>query len=515
MHLRSLTVQAIGPFAGRHTVDFDALGQAGLFLLEGPTGSGKSTLIDAIVFALYGKVASSEASEERLRSAYAPDDTESVVDLVFEVPSGVYRVRRTPAYQRAKRRGAGTTTANATVKAWRLPAGAELDPAGLDAVGVPLGNRLDEIGAEIQKAVGLDRTQFVQTIVLPQGEFAHFLRAKPEERRGLLQKIFGTEVYERLQQRLAEMRREGDRASEAARAALTSGTSRLVGAMRLTDEEAAELRSTIEAAILRNDGLVSAVRAAVTERTDLLDGLAATARAAALSAEAARQSAREHLDQVTATDALLRRRDTLRAERAALDAAAEMNTEAVLQLTAARAARAVRPLLQGAERAGTSLDAARKTLTAALDGAPDDIATPPNGSDLRVHVQAAGRSAVETSAALGRLVEVEAGLEGRRRAVRQAGHAIDDLVAAIAADDTWLAARPAARADLLAQLEIARARAASRGDHESTLAAALEIVTAHADLAAAEHSRAEAVDARAAAGSAATRALGVERDLRA
>ena len=121
MHLRTLTLQAIGPFAGEHTVDFDALGQAGLFLLEGPTGSGKSTLIDAVVFALYGKVASSEASEDRLRSAYAPDDVESVVDLVFEVPSGIYRVRRTPVYQRAKRRGSGTTTANASVKAWRLP----------------------------------------------------------------------------------------------------------------------------------------------------------------------------------------------------------------------------------------------------------------------------------------------------------------------------------------------------------------------------------------------------------
>ena len=273
MHLRTLTLQAIGPFAGRHTVDFDALGQAGLFLLEGPTGSGKSTLIDAIVFALYGKVASSEASEDRLRSAYAADDVESVVDLVFEVPAGIYRVRRTPAYQRAKRRGSGTTTANASVKAWRLPAGTDLDPATLDSVGVPLGNRLDEVGAEIQKAVGLDRTQFVQTIVLPQGEFAHFLRAKPEERRGLLQKIFGTEVYERLALRLAEMRRESDRASAAARAALSSGTSQLVGAARLTDDEAADVRAAIDAAVVRGDGLVAAVRSVVAARTDALDGL--------------------------------------------------------------------------------------------------------------------------------------------------------------------------------------------------------------------------------------------------
>ena len=379
MHLRTLTLQAIGPFAGRHTVDFDALGQAGLFLLEGPTGSGKSTLIDAIVFALYGKVASAEASEDRLRSAYAADDVESVVDLVFEVPSGIYRVRRTPAYQRAKRRGSGTTTANASVKAWRLPAGTDLDPATLDSVGVPLGNRLDEVGAEIQKAVGLDRTQFVQTIVLPQGEFAHFLRAKPEERRGLLQKIFGTEVYERLALRLAEMRRESDRASAAARAALSSGTSQLVGAARLTDDEAADVRTAIDAAVVRGDGLVAAVRSVVAGRTDELDGWAAGARAAAVAADAVRRAARTHLDESTATDALLRRRDALRAERAALDAAADMNAEAILQLTAARAAQAVRPLLLGAERAATMLDAARKTVTAALDGAPDDIATPPDG----------------------------------------------------------------------------------------------------------------------------------------
>lgn len=515
MHLRSLTVQAIGPFAGRHTVDFDALGQAGLFLLEGPTGSGKSTLIDALVFALYGKVASSEASEDRLRSAYAADDVESIVDLVFEVPSGVYRVRRTPAYQRAKRRGAGTTTANATVKAWRLPAGVELDPSTLDAVGVPLGNRLDEVGAEIQKAVGLDRTQFVQTIVLPQGEFAHFLRAKPEERRGLLQKIFGTEVYERLQQRLAELRREGDRACEATRTALASGTSQLVGAARLPAEEAAELRSAIDAAVLRHDDLVAHVRSAVLARTEVLDTLAATARSAAGATDAVRQAARAHLDDVTATDALLRRRDSLRAERSALDESADLNAEAILRLTAARAAQAVRPLLLGAERARTALDAARKTVTAALDGAPPDIAAPPRGTDLRTHVQAEGRSAVELSAALGRLVDIEAGLESRRRAVRAARHAIDDLVAAIAADDQWLAARPSARAALLGELEAARAIAGTRGHREAALAAAAALVSAHTELATTERSLAEVTAARTAAGATATRALEVERDLRA
>src|SRR5512140_1035761 len=122
MHLRSMIVQAIGPFAGRYAIDFEELGASGLFLLEGPTGAGKSTLIDAIVFALYGKVASDEASDDRLRSAHAAPGDESVVDLVFEVPSGVFRIRRTPQYERPKRRGEGTTTQQASARLWRLPA---------------------------------------------------------------------------------------------------------------------------------------------------------------------------------------------------------------------------------------------------------------------------------------------------------------------------------------------------------------------------------------------------------
>ena len=217
MYLRSLTIQAIGPFAGRYTVDFEALGASGLFLLEGPTGAGKSTLIDAIVFALYGKVASAATSEDRLRSGFAADDVESVVDLTFETGAGVYRVRRTPAYDRAKRRGTGTARQQATVKLWRLagaapdvpPASDDLTaadslPLGIDAEhdGEIVSTRLDEAGPELQRIIGLDRAQFVQTIVLPQGEFASFLRADPEHRRSLLQKIFATDVYERLQYRL-------------------------------------------------------------------------------------------------------------------------------------------------------------------------------------------------------------------------------------------------------------------------------------------------------------------------
>ncbi|MBE9924636.1 AAA family ATPase, partial [Cellulosimicrobium cellulans] len=219
MHLHSLTFQAIGPFAGRHHVDLAALGASGIYLLEGPTGAGKSTIIDAIVFALYGKVASDAASDDRLRSAFAGPDVESYVDLVLEVPAGVFRVRRTPEYRRPKKRGTGTTTQQASVRLWRLAEVPPTDAPGAveDAAGELLSARLDEAGDEIRRLVGLDRRQLVQTVVLPQGEFATFLRAKPEDRAVLLQKVFGTELYHRAAARLAELARAARSRTDAAR----------------------------------------------------------------------------------------------------------------------------------------------------------------------------------------------------------------------------------------------------------------------------------------------------------
>ena len=254
MQLRTLTLQAIGPFAGRHTVDVARLAASGLFLLEGPTGAGKSTLIDAVVFALYGTVASAQASEERLRSTAAAPGTESFVDLVFEVPAGVFRVRRSPQYERTKRRGEGTTTQQATVRAWRLPADTPTgaSPEELDAYGEPLGNRLDEVGQLVAGWIGLDRQQFVQTVVLPQGEFATFLRARPEDRRLLLQKIFGTQVYEDLVGRLAELRREANAAVAAATTALGGAVSHLAGAARL-DDEAAAVRAEVNLGLVQGE----------------------------------------------------------------------------------------------------------------------------------------------------------------------------------------------------------------------------------------------------------------------
>ena len=214
MRIHSLTMTGIGPYAGREHVDFDAVGASGRFLLTGPTGSGKTTIIDAIVFALYGDVAdSADSSKERIRSTLVGPHTESVIELVFSTGAGVYRVRRTPTYERAKRRGQGTTTQNGTVKLWHL---AEVGGEPLDE---PV-TRVGDADAEIARAVGLSREQFTQTVVLPQGKFARFLRADSSERQHLLKDVFGTGIYDAIQDALIQASRDGARRVEQAAADL-------------------------------------------------------------------------------------------------------------------------------------------------------------------------------------------------------------------------------------------------------------------------------------------------------
>jgi exonuclease SbcC len=220
MNLHRLTLRAVGPYAGEFTVDFAELGASGTFLLEGPTGAGKSTVIDAIVFALYGSLAGEGASRDRLRSHHAPPEVEPFVELVFETAAGVHRVRRTPAWRRPKKNGTGTTPANATATLVRL--------TSPDATsGEVVSTSTQEVGGEIGRILGLTRQQFVQTVVLPQGEFAAFLRSTGEERRTMLQSLFGTEIYEATTAQLVEARRSANTAVAAADHAVELGWARL------------------------------------------------------------------------------------------------------------------------------------------------------------------------------------------------------------------------------------------------------------------------------------------------
>ena len=190
MKIRWLRITGIGPFAGEHTVDFSAFEDSGLFLLDGPTGAGKSTLIDAITFALYGDVArTKDASKDRLRSNHITDSDPSEADLVFEVATGIYRVTRTPAYTPAGKKSQRNSKSTLT----RVVEDPDA-PDGWRTV-EPIASGPRDVGYEIPAIVGLDKDQFLQTIVLPQGKFSQFLNATSDAREQILRDIFDTQIY--------------------------------------------------------------------------------------------------------------------------------------------------------------------------------------------------------------------------------------------------------------------------------------------------------------------------------
>ena len=193
MRIHRLRITAFGPFAGTVEVDLDALAANGLFLLHGPTGAGKTSVLDAVCFALYGTVPGSRHGA-RLRSDHAAEGLAPEVVCEFSAGGRRLEVTRSPAWERPKRRGAGTTTEQARVLLQELG----------DEGWQPLTNRVDEAALALDDVLGLGLEQFTKLVLLPQGEFAAFLRADAETRRALLERLFGTDRFGAVQQWLRE-----------------------------------------------------------------------------------------------------------------------------------------------------------------------------------------------------------------------------------------------------------------------------------------------------------------------
>ena len=231
MRLHTLRMHAVGPFADEQVIDFDRLGAGGLFLFEGPTGVGKSTILDALTFALYGGLASDSGDPARLRSDFAGPDDRPEVTLEFSVRGGRHRITRSPEHARPKKRGAGVTKEKASVHLERFGAG------GWES----RSHAKDEVGTIVGELLGLTREQFRQVVLLPQGEFATFLRAGDDERREVLAKLFGTQFFRTITDSLQARAQEANRALQGADADLRARVSAACEAAGLEPDEHADL----------------------------------------------------------------------------------------------------------------------------------------------------------------------------------------------------------------------------------------------------------------------------------
>lgn len=189
-----LTVSAFGPYANKTIFDMEKLGNKGIYLITGDTGAGKTTIFDAITFALYGSASGNNREANMIRSKYAKPETPTGVELEFEYNDKVYKIKRNPEYERPTKRGNGTT---------KQKAEAELTMPDGNII-----NKNKEVDFKIEEIMGLDKKQFSQIAMIAQGDFLKLLYAPTEERIKIFRHIFKTELFERLQDKLGKAAKE-------------------------------------------------------------------------------------------------------------------------------------------------------------------------------------------------------------------------------------------------------------------------------------------------------------------
>ena len=266
-----LKMVGFGPYAGVQELDFDRLGSSGLYLITGDTGAGKTTIFDAITFALFGEASGNNRNPSMLRSKYAKEDMPTRVELTFAYGGKVYTVTRNPTYERAKTKGTGTTTESAGAEL-TYPDGRQITKRG-------------EVDAAIREIIGLTREQFSQIAMISQGDFRKLLQAETSERQKIFRDIFKTDLYVMLQNQLkekaGEVRGQRDQASQSIRQYINGVT---------CDEDSVY---ALDAQKAKNGELP------VTEVIELFRALLEQDRQAELALEADLAAVEKELEQIT------------------------------------------------------------------------------------------------------------------------------------------------------------------------------------------------------------------------
>ncbi|GGG57326.1 nuclease SbcCD subunit C [Kocuria dechangensis] len=438
MRLHRLEITAFGPFAGHEVIDFEPLNEAGLFLLNGVTGAGKTSVLDALCFALYGTVPGGRAARA-LRSHHAEPTAAPEVQLEFTAAGRRFLLTRSPYWEAPSTRAASGT-------AVRQPK-ALLQERGTDGGWEAKATRLDDVGELVKEVVGLSKEQFTQVILLPQGEFAEFLRASSADREAVLKRLFGTASYERVQEELVARSRTARAAAESAAAEsarIVRDAERELGTVRSLDPggEAAAAEAPEESPGDEPDAGAAGAGALGVREGGAGEGGAAAAVAAVLArardaeergrALHAALDARLHEVERRAADfqeqlRLWRRLAELRREETELAAGRSEAEERRKALDRHRAAVPLRVVLDARRRAQDGLDRARELRARALaDVAADGLLRTAPAALLPGHEDAAAAAlAGEDRPAPGLRAAADQALAGvravRRREAELAG----------------------------------------------------------------------------------------------
>ena len=186
-----ITMSAFGPYAGEVTLDMQKLGKSGIYLITGDTGAGKTTIFDAISYALYGEASGNYRENTTLRSKYASADTPTFVELEFEYNNEIYKINRNPEYPRPNKRGEGFTKQGANAELV-MPDGSVI-------------TKIKEVSAKVEEIIGINKSQFSQIAMIAQGDFRKLLNCETNERSKIFRKIFKTEPYHNIEIKLSSL----------------------------------------------------------------------------------------------------------------------------------------------------------------------------------------------------------------------------------------------------------------------------------------------------------------------
>ncbi|QMU97272.1 SMC family ATPase [Microbacterium esteraromaticum] len=493
MQLHRLEIEGFGPFRERQSIDFDAFADDGIFLIAGRTGAGKSSILDAVCFGLYGGVPRYEkGGEKRLRSDHSDPDEITEVVVEFSTVAGRFRVTRSPEYQRPAKRGGGLTKQAAAVSLEELT----------DAGWVGRAARAVDVGNELNEILQLTQEQFLQVILLAQNRFADFLLADSRERQSLLRRLFGTERFADYQARFDERRRAAEQALGGSRATVEARleeAERIVTEVELWGDDADSAPETTEARI-------DVLRRAIA-RADYRVERFGTERAAAEKAHAAADAALTSLAEQRQAQS---DRDCARRALAALDAQAEEIADATERRDRARAADPLRTLITAASRASAArAEAAQLEKAALAAAAPVRDGRTRSGAALRDDAPAAAyrdfaSERTRESGAWEQAAELEAAAPQRASELASAQTAAAAASQSLAVLDSERESLPARIAELTEVRDTAR-RAGDRLDSaaqavalaEKQHAGARDVERLSTDVAAAAAAESDASDAHA------------------